>query len=140
ALQNEVAQTNQINNLSNVTLSSPTIVSPSVAGLSTSQVSEGSNLYFTNARAQAAIGYGTTTANAWSALQIFNGGLALTGGATFDNATSTNLVATNATTTNFAVLGTGYFAGNIGIGTTTPPVPLTIDSTSANGSILRISN
>jgi hypothetical protein len=50
ALQREIAQTNQINNLSNVTLSSPTIVSPSIAGLTTTQVSEGSNLYFTNER------------------------------------------------------------------------------------------
>jgi hypothetical protein len=33
--------------VSNVTLSSPPIFSPSIAGLSTSQVSEGSNLYFT---------------------------------------------------------------------------------------------
>ena len=41
-------------------------------------------------------------------------------GFTATNATTTNLVATNATTTNFAALGTSYFAGNVGIGTTTP--------------------
>jgi hypothetical protein len=50
ALQNEIAQTNRINALSNVTLSSPTISAPSISGLSTSQVSEGSNLYYTDAR------------------------------------------------------------------------------------------
>ncbi len=45
--------------------------------------------------------------------------------ATTTNATSTNFFATNsivtnATITNLAVSGTGYFAGNVGIGTTSP--------------------
>jgi hypothetical protein len=54
--------------------------------------------------------------------------------------TAAGINAVNATTTNLAVTGTGYFAGNIGIDTTSPSVLLTIDSASTNGTILRLSN
>ena len=64
ALQREIAQTNQINNLSNVTLTSPTIIAPTLTGLSTSQVSEGSNFYFSNARVASYINSSSTIPSA----------------------------------------------------------------------------
>ena len=78
ALSHEIAQTNQINNLSNVTLSSPSFTSSSGGtGLSTSQVSEGSNLYFTNARVASYINSSSTIPSAaggsWGNVLAWNG-------------------------------------------------------------------
>jgi hypothetical protein len=63
----------------------------------------------------------SAVANFTSALaSTLNASVANIVGFTATNATTTNLIATNATTTNFAALGTTYFGGNVGIGTTTP--------------------
>jgi hypothetical protein len=94
ALQREISQTNQINNLQNVTLSSPTISAPSITGLSTSQVSEGSNLYYTDARAEARINATSSIGTLLSAPNLTAVG------------TLSSLFATNATTTNLAITGT----------------------------------
>jgi hypothetical protein len=51
---------------------------------------------------------------------------ATTTNASSTNAFSTNLTAINATTTDFAALGKSYFAGNVGIGTTSPSQLLTV--------------
>jgi len=64
ALQRQISQTSQINNLSNITLSSPTISAPSITGLTTSQVSEGSNTYYTDARVAGYINASSTIPNA----------------------------------------------------------------------------
>ena len=86
ALSREIAQTNQIGDLSNVTLSAPTIISPAVSGLSTSQVAEGSNLYFTNARVASYINSSSTIPTA--AGGTFGNVLAWTGAAWAPLATS----------------------------------------------------
>ena len=148
---NEIAASNKIDQLSGTTINNPTITGGTVSGATLSGNS---------------LSAGASTLGATS----IAGGLTVTGGGVFDNATSTNafvtnlsalnglitnatttnlyaaaavipsFTATNATTSAFAVTGSGYFAGNVGIGTTSPPVPLTIDSTSANGTIFRLSN
>jgi hypothetical protein len=87
-LQHEISQTNQINNLSNVTITSPTF-----SGVTTSNVPEGSNLYFTNSRvtsllsgasATTTFGAGISTAalnvTSSSATSTFANGIALSGG------------------------------------------------------------
>jgi hypothetical protein len=56
------------------------------------------------------------------------------------SATFTNATTTNSTTTNLAVTGRSYFASNVGIGTSSPTAILTLDSSSATGTILRVSN
>ena len=98
ALQHEIAQTNQINNISNVTLTSPTISAPSITGLSTSQVSEGSNLYYTDARADARINATSTISTLLSAPNLTTVG------------TLSSLLANDAVTTNLTVTGTSTFA------------------------------
>jgi hypothetical protein len=90
ALQHEISQTNQINNLSNVTISSP-----SFSGVTTSNIPEGSNLYYTDARVESLLASSSTapktfTGNTWTALNLFSGG---------------------ASTTNFSNFGTAYFGG-----------------------------
>ena len=129
ALQREISQTNQINSLSNVTLSSPTISSPNISGLTTSSVAEGTNLYFTNARAEAALALlgATTTAgtgltysgnafsldlthpNIFTGLQQFNGQAS----STLFSATTGffNNILTTLTTATSSFLG-GFTAGN----------------------------
>jgi hypothetical protein len=59
-----------------------------------------------------------TSTNLFSALGNFTN--AAIGTLSTSIANIVGLTATNATTTNLAVTGTGYFAGNLGIGTTTP--------------------
>jgi hypothetical protein len=71
------------------------------------------NLFSTNANLTNA-----TSTNLFSTLGNFTN--AVIGTLTTSIANIVGLTATNATTTNLAVTGTGYFAGNIGIGTTTP--------------------
>ena len=55
------------------------------------------------------LGFGTTTANTWSALQIFNGGASTTNLSASGIFFAVNASTTNATTTNFAATGNSYF-------------------------------
>ena len=75
ALQNEISQTNRINDLSNVT-----ITSPSFSGVTTSNIPEGSNLYYTDARV-------TSLLAATAATTTFGGGIALSSGCVSVNGT-----------------------------------------------------
>jgi hypothetical protein len=218
ALSHEIAQTNQINNLSNVTLSSPTFTSSSGGtGLSTSQVSEGSNLYFTNARVASYINSSSTIPSAaggswgnvlawngsnWTSLATSSLGLGGGAGATWGSISGTladqtdlqsALTAKLSTTSLPAITALGNLAsvgtitsgtwqgspiaaayggtgwaninagsilfgngasalatssnlywdnadGRLGIGTTSPTALLTLDSSSPNGTIMRVSN
>jgi trimeric autotransporter adhesin len=218
ALSHEIAQTNQINNLSNVTLTSPTFTSSSGGtGLSTSQVSEGSNLYFTNARVASYIDSSSTIPSAaggslgnvlewngsnWTSLATSSLGLGSGGSPTWGSITGTlanqtdlqsalnaklsttslpaitalgNLASVGTITsgtwqgspiaaafggTGWATISAGSILfgngasalatssnlywdnadGRLGIGTTSPTATLTLDSSSPNGTIMRVSN
>ena len=59
-----------------------------------------------------------TSTNLFATLANFGSAIANTISASVANVVG--LTATNATTTNLAVTGTGYFAGHVGIGTTSP--------------------
>jgi hypothetical protein len=119
-----------INNLSNVTITNPTFTD-----LSTSKVPEGNNLYYTDIRVGS---YVSASSSIASAIGIIGTVLAWNGLHWAATATST-----------LGILGSqwmasgsniSYTAGNIGIGTTSPSALFTIDSVSATGSILRLSN
>jgi len=87
------------------------------------------NLFSTNALFSNATSTNlfSTFANFTSAIiGTLNTSIANIVGLTATNATTTNLVATNATSTNLAVTGAGYFAGKVGIGTTTPGTILSV--------------
>ncbi|HTV26814.1 MAG TPA: tail fiber domain-containing protein [Xanthobacteraceae bacterium] len=71
------------------------------------------NLFSTNA-----VFTNATSTNFFATLGDFTSAIASTLNASIANIVG--LTATNATTTDLAVTGTGYFAGNVGIGTTTP--------------------
>ena len=138
-------------------------------GLLTTNVAEGSNLYFTNARADARINATSSIGTLLSAPNLITVGTL--SNLTATNATTTTLFATTASSTNlfastasfgslagaaFSSLTTNYLprwsngtwtnshlydnGTNVGIGTTSPSALLTLDSLSATGTILRISN
>jgi hypothetical protein len=70
-----------------------------------------------------------TSTNLFASLANFTTGIfnSLTASiANITGLTVANSTTTNATTTNLAVLGTSYFAGNVGIGTTSPYLSLSV--------------
>lgn len=136
ALQLEIAQTNRISNLSNVTITSPTF-----SGVSTSNIPEGGNLYYTDARVESVLAASTTIgttfgANTWTALNLFSGGASTTnlsnfGTAYFGGSATSSFSSTGALTlvSNGLTVGTNQLtvsSGNVGIGTTSPSSALSV--------------
>jgi hypothetical protein len=140
ALQREISQTNQINSLSNVTLSSPTISAPSITSLSAGDIPDLSGKYLS--LSGGTVSGNTTLANATTtsfAITSIPWGLLSTDGSGDIVATSTptalNYIATSATATStfaggFSIGGSQlvvqHGTGNVGIGTTTPATALDV--------------
>ena len=74
------------------------------------------------------LGFGTTTANAWSSLQTFTSGY-------IDTASSTNVGAFTVSG-NFTSTGNVLFGGNVGIGTASPGSPLMVQSSTQYSGIV----
>ena len=145
ALQHQISQTNQINNLSNVTITSPTF-----SGVTTSNIPEGGNLYYTDARVEAVLAASTTIgttfgANTWTALNLFSGGASTTNFSNFGTAyfggsatSSFNSTGILSLVSNGLTVGTNQLVvsgGDVGIGTTSPSSTLSIFSTSLKPTI-----
>jgi hypothetical protein len=135
ALQHQISQTNQINNLSNVT-----ITSPSFSGVSTSNIPEGSNLYYTDARVESLLASSSTapktfTGNTWTALNLFSAGASSTQLSVFNKA----YFGSSATTTIDSA-GNVAVAGNVGVGTTTPWGKLAVSTAAQQDGLIPLFN
>ena len=110
----------------------------SLAAFTTSNLAEGSNLYFTNARVAAYINSSSTIPTA-------------VGGAVGDVLTWNGSNWTPAATSSLGIAGgsaqwaingsaISYSAGNVGLGTSSPSALLTLASPNATGTIFRVAN
>jgi hypothetical protein len=132
------APSQAIDNLSYVTISNATINSSSISNLSTSQVSEGNNLYYTDARVGSYIDSSSTIPNAAGTLGYV---LSWNGSRWAATATSSlGIVGSGGGQWALSGLNLSYSSGNVGIGTTSPSALLSIASTSTLGTVLRLSN
>ena len=134
---NEIAATNDIDQLNGTTLNNVTV--NGVSGLTAAEIP--TDIVAANYLPLSG-GVVTGDLDVTGTLQVptLDASSTIFGGFIATNATTTNLVATNATSTNLyaasavipsltatnattsalAVTGTGYFAGNVGVGTTSP--------------------